>query len=261
LTEKSIIFAENIECMSRKNFFFTILLCFLCHYGVAQNINIETGYYTIDDRYDTLPHNAIDTIINKYKPEVDQKVAKKIGESELEMSAYMPESLLSNFSTDVLLKKGADFLGEKVDLSILNIGGIRATMPKGDVTLGNIFEIYPFDNIVDILYIKGSYLKELFDFFAKKGMQPIGNARLKVRDKKIEEVLIGGELLDETKIYKVATLNYLRTGGDGMGILNNAEKVINTRRQFRDMIQDYISDKYNLGEKINSTLDNRVIIY
>lgn len=242
----------------------TVLLILFCAFLVAvrgQEIAIKTGYYTIDERYDAPLSGAVKTVIERYKPEVGQRTAKVIGESATAMEAKMPESLLTNFSTDVLLEKGSEVLGEAADLSILNIGGIRAAMPQDEVTLGALFEIYPFDNTVEILYLKGAYLKELFDFFAEKEMQPMANVVLKVRGNKIEEALIGGTPLDETKIYKVVTLNYLRKGGDGMGVLDNAEKVVNTRRQLRDMIGDYISDRYNRGEKIDATLDNRVITY
>lgn len=246
----------------RKAIPFIIVFVFLCLtvLPAQQQATIQAGYYVVDARYDSLPDTKAKQKLAGYKEEIDKKISQKVGESSRLMVAEMPESLLTNFITDILIIKGTEHLHEAVDISILNIGCFRDAMPEGTVTIGDIYNILPFDNVVEILYIRGKYLRELFAGFVAGKMQPVGNAAFVVQNQELKEVLIGETPLRDERLYKVATINYLRRGGDGMGILGHAEKVINTRVQLRDMVIQYISEQYNMGHKIDASLENRVIV-
>jgi 2',3'-cyclic-nucleotide 2'-phosphodiesterase (5'-nucleotidase family) len=62
---------------------------------------------------------------------------------------------------------GQKNLKQNVDAALINIGGIRTTIGKGDILLKNVFEVMPFENEVIIVKMKGADLQGLFDYYAK----------------------------------------------------------------------------------------------
>ena len=85
------------------------------------------------------------------------------------MKGHAPESLLSNFSADVYREAATEFSGEKVDISMVNLGGLRTTVPAGNITVRKVFELMPFENELVIVWIKSYKLLELLQFFASVG--------------------------------------------------------------------------------------------
>jgi len=176
------------------------------------------------------------------------------------MDAVMPESLLTNLACDIIMKKGSEILKEPADLSLLNIGGFRASLPEGTVSLGDMYNIFPFDNTLQIAFIKGIYLRQLFTMFAEKQMQPMSNVVLTIQNRQLREALIGGQPLDDEKIYKVVTLDYLLLGNDEMEALTKFERYIYTTLSLRDVVSEYFTEKYSNGLAVDAAMDGRVIV-
>jgi len=114
-------------------------------------------------------------VIGKYRPAVDSLLVP-IGKTREELKSYPPEDKLSNLAGDIMLAYGTEYLQKttgnataKADMSITNFGGIRASMPEGDVTSFDIISIFPFDNKIMILDLEGKYVRELMENFAKRG--------------------------------------------------------------------------------------------
>lgn len=72
-----------------------------------------------------------------------------------------PESLLSNLVAGVLQQAAVRVLGKPADMGLVNMGGLRNILPKGDITVGEIFEILPFENSLCVLTMKGADMKRL----------------------------------------------------------------------------------------------------
>ena len=60
-----------------------------------------------------------------------------------------------------------------VDAAFINYGGIRSYLPKGDITIGRIFELMPFDNLIVLQEIKGDTLLSFLNFIAERNGWPI----------------------------------------------------------------------------------------
>jgi 2',3'-cyclic-nucleotide 2'-phosphodiesterase (5'-nucleotidase family) len=251
-----------MKFMQKKSFILIYGIMFLCSVVVyAQDrIVIQSSYYVVDSSYDINPDRQALELLGRYKPIVDERVSKKVGESAQAMAASMPESLLTNLACDVILKKGSEILEEPVDMSLLNIGGFRAVLPKGTVLLGDLYNIFPFDNTIQIACIKGRYLRQLFTMFVEKQMQPMSNVVLTIQNKQLQEALIGGQPLEDEKVYKLITIDYLILGGDDMTALTKAERYISTSFQLRDVVMEYIAEKYRHGLQVDATIDGHVII-
>lgn len=113
------------------------------------------------------------------------------------------------------------------DMGLLNVGGIRHDMHKGDITEGQILETFPFDNHLTLIKVKGGDLLDALRMAAKKGGEGVSDDVIVLidGDRNVREVLIDGVPLDPQQSYYVATIDYVANGNDDFTSLKNAEKV------------------------------------
>lgn len=237
-----------------------LIISLICITAVIQAqvslINYER--IEIDSKYDTMVNPVMKKVFMKYKNTLENQVMKIIGESEIYMDAKAPESLLSNFLADQLLKKANEINDKKVDLAIINFGGIRAPLNKGKITVSDVYKIMPFENELVILNIKGVDLKDVFENIAEEGGEGVSNIKLEISDKKIGNLFIGGEAFDDNKEYAVATMDYLAEGNSGMKGFLKATKRFDTHLKVRDVYISQIEKITARGNKVSSALDGRI---
>lgn len=195
--------------------------------------------------------------------EVQPKMAslkEVVAYSEKEMTKFRPESELSNFAVDVLMAQTEKITGRKVDVGLLNFGGIRVNMPKGPVILDDIVSMFPFKNYVTYLTLPGSELRRVFEQMARGKVEVIGGARLRIRDGKLVSVTVGGRPLSDSKSYGVATIDFLLDGGDNLKLARGCKEMLITEVKLVDAILPYIREVTARGDTLRSSLDGRVII-
>ena len=127
--------------------------------------------------------------------------------------------------------------------------------------MGNLYEIYSFDNTIAFLELKGEDLIKIFDAYARIGGAGISsNAHLLVKDQKIVSATLDGKPIDRNKIYNVVTLDYLADGNNSMTAFKNAVKIDNTGITLRDIMIDYVHKQTAQGKEISSVEDGRITI-
>jgi 2',3'-cyclic-nucleotide 2'-phosphodiesterase (5'-nucleotidase family) len=155
-----------------------------------------------------------------YKDSLDKEMNVILAISDTILTKSAPESDLGNFMCDLILKKSQDYYGGKVDFTFLNNGGIRIpNLPKGNITLGKIIELMPFENRIVIMRLNGVTLDSLFNHMAAKGGWQVSGARYNIQNGKSINVEIAGEPLNLTRTYTVAVSDYLAQGGDNCEML------------------------------------------
>ena len=206
----------------------------------------------IDARFDTHPDSATTAILNNYKPQMDALMNVVIGESEEEIAAPKNwQSPICFFTTNALLEI-ANTLHLQADFSLYNIGGIRAGMPKGDIRLYDIYAVFPFDNDIVVITIQGKYIRELMEMFAKKNPQLMANVAIVFSQNRLKSMRINDEELNDEKMYRVVTNNFVAEGGDNMEVLLNAVSAEQTGIIIRDAITDYIKTLTDEGKTIRA---------
>ncbi len=216
-----------------------------------------------DFRYDLIPvtdrfpTESLDRemigFIAPYRHAVDSVNSWVIAYSGLTMPNGESTGPLANFTADLGLAYGrhkADSLRDAgvdiagVDMTIMNVGGIRQTMEQGPVTEGQILSTYPFSNHYVIVALKGADIIEALKAAARRGGEAVsGNVRVLLDDAgNVSEVIVDGEVMDPDKEYTLGSIDYVVEGNDDMVTLANHRAIWRDDVEVAAPIMRYVVD-------------------
>lgn len=188
-------------------------------------------------------------------------VKSVIGWSPRVMKAHSPESDLSDWLVDALMSFCENKTGKKVDVGFMNFGGIRVDMPEGNILQDDIMSMFPFKNNVCYLELYGRDIRAILEQMASERWQVVGGVRcVSRRDGTLLSAEVGGESLDDDKIYGVMTISFLLGGGDGYSIARNAVKVEILDEYVMDVMLPYVKALAAEGKPVEYKADGRVKI-
>ena len=160
--------------------------------------------------------------------------------------------------------------GEQVDFGVYNMGGVRADLPKGAITYGDVLDIAPFENKIAFTTLTGSDLMELFKEMADAGGEGISHAvRLVIHWDASQKVFtlvsatINGEPVDPQREYRIVTIDYLLGGTDKLSAfkkghnINSPQDVSNNSRF---VIMNYFREMDRQGKVVDAEIEGRVVI-
>ena len=189
------------------------------------------------------------------------RVKDVIGYSTRAMSATYPESALSNWFIDILMRKTEQLSGKKVHIGITNFGGIRVDMPQGDIILDDMLSMFPFKNYLAYVEHTGKQIRTILEGMAADRFQVLGGVKVVADGGKLVSVEIDGEPLDDEKVYGMATISFLLTGGDGLSLEENALSVtVYEDVPIIDAVLEHVNAETAAGRPIEYTVDGRVIV-
>lgn len=204
----------------------------------------------------------IDLMVKPYQQGLMKEMDEVIGHSSESMMRDKGESTLGNFVADIVFEVGKNFLiedGKEVAdnyiFSYINFGGLRSSISKGEVTVGDIYSLMPFDNEIVVLKLTGKKVQELIDYNLQFGGQPAGNIIFEVNKSddnyEMKSVVIGNQFFDVEKSYFVVTTDYLAGGGDNMTFFDAPEKQWKTGILLRDAIIQKTKDEEDIYTRLN----------
>jgi 2',3'-cyclic-nucleotide 2'-phosphodiesterase (5'-nucleotidase family) len=177
---------------------------------------------------------------------------KKDGELNTAIGNMMADAVLELSNPVFNIKKN-----KNIDFVLLNYGGIRSIISKGNINEKTAYNLMPFENEVVVTKLIGNDIYKLIDYLRKvKRAHPISGLKLEL-DKNYE--LINAEInnkdIDIKKYYYVATSDFLLNGGDKMDFFNKSSENTFLDYKIRDLLIDYFIKIDTLKPKI----DNRFI--
>lgn len=237
----------------------TVLVSCKSHYEVT---NVSRTRILIDNRWDRDADSEANTFIAPFKQKVDSVMSPVVGHAAKDLEAFRPESPLSNLLADVLMWTSSRH-NEQPVFSVLNMGGIRASIGKGKVTRGDILDVAPFENKICFLTLSGSKVIELFEQMAMTGGEAVSHGVELVfsPDHKLRSALLNGEAIDPARDYRIVTIDYLAEGNDKMTAFKAKQKVNAPQgEQFnlRNVILDYLAEKEKQGLAVDADIEGRV---
>lgn len=200
------------------------------------------------------------SFIEPFKENLEAKMGSVIGKTQKALTRAGRESLLGNFVTDLQLEYAQKAFGYPIDISIINNGGMRNDLPKGPVTLGNIYELSPFDNFLVVLELQADDVKRLAEFIAERKNMAFQGMQITSEKDKLSELTINGKALESNKTYLLVINDYLANGGDNMEFLVGLPVKENSTTSIRDMLITMIQQKTASGEILDAEIEGRLKI-
>lgn len=227
----------------------------------SRSPQVEYRLLPVDSRYDNRIDPAFAAGLDDYRHTVDSLMRVVIGSSKCDMEVLKPESRLTNWVCDAFVTIASERTGKPVDFAIVNTGGVRADIKKGDITRGDLFTAFPFDNYLSVVTLRGKEVKELFDIIALRGGEGVSReVKLNIQENKVGSLTINGKGIDENRLYTIATLDYVANGGDKMKPFTRAEKRTDYPDTVRKMLEAYIARLSSQGQSIDARLDHRITV-
>jgi hypothetical protein len=189
------------------------------------DLQVAKGGYRLADLLNKLLSNCNPLPTPPPNPETEVIAVSTISVQSFECKNT--ECAMGNLIADCMLSE------TQAELSMMNAGGIRSSLLTGNVTVGMIYGIAPFDNKVVVREMTGEriqlLLTRIFASNARLGRYPqFGGIRFK-HDKAagvVSDITVNGQPLEPTRLYKFASLDFIWTGGEG--ILETADRATGT---------------------------------
>ena len=217
-------------------------------------------------------NNYIESFLQPYHDSLTIKMSKPIVSIDTLFSNQYTTGNLGNLTTDYMLELGNNYfkinslqlkpnpnnIEQYCDFAVLNNGSLRNGLSPGNISLGDIFEAMPYENILVIIQLTGAQTDSLFQHIATKNGAYLANASCTINNNKAENIVINGSRFDSRKYYIVAINDYMLVGGDGFSICKQAKSIWNTGITVREALIQGLQNEYNSTKRINPRSQPRI---
>ncbi len=250
---------RNIKKYTIFVFLFSLLIsCKKTEYSL---VKIEGKQIAISDSIDA--DENIEAFIAPYKESVNKNLTEVLAYNTKDMIRTDGElnSSIGNMMAEIVMVEANPIFNKRtqknIDFVLLNYGGIRAPMPKGDVTQRSAYNIMPFENEIVVLELSSASVLKMLDYLSvAKTAHPVAGVAIEFNSNyELIDFTIQGKPLDTTRTYFVATSDYLREGGDNMLFFQEAISETPIDYKIRNAIIDY----FIKTDTIDFNVDNRFI--
>jgi 2',3'-cyclic-nucleotide 2'-phosphodiesterase (5'-nucleotidase family) len=193
--------------------------------------------------------STILAIITPYQVKIEDQMNEVLTYTKNDLEKGKPQSTIGNFVTDLCLNY-AD-----AHICVMNNGGLRTTISKGEITRGKLYELMPFENELVVLELNKDDYIGLLNYIGSRGGEPFSGITIAIN--KDGKILSNSWPVNFEKGEKVRVLtsDFLANGGDEMSFFHEKEQQ-KVGLKLRDAIIDYCSKT----DTIDVQLDNRIKI-
>lgn len=229
-----------------------VSLLFLFSCGTQQIANYKSGSTSLNEE---IEGNALDSLIHPYKEGMETEMNKVIGYASIDLEKRAPESPLSNFAAEAVHLRGYDIgvnsrafgpNAMKNAFTLLNFGGLRAPINQGEIILGELYELMPFDNTLVLVQLNAEQARACAKYLFEMHGQPVFNAKFRLSSN-LEQMWIGEEEYLFDKDIIIITSDYLAGGGDKMNFLTEPIRKYDSGIFLRDIFIERVKELDTLG--------------
>jgi 5'-nucleotidase len=220
------------------------------HYGVVDLERISTDSVDVwirgtpvpwTDR--VTPDSAVAAIIARAEVEVGPQLTRLVVRTAEEIPRGVGDNPMGRMIAD------AQRAATGAQIAIMNTGGVRAPMPAGDVTWGDLFRIHPFGNMLMVLSLTGTLLRDAMEHALSGAHTSAHVSGLVVRydpqrppgQRVVSMHLNSGEAVQPDQVYTVTVSDFLASGtGDGFAAFGRALESIATGIVDLDALIQYV---------------------
>lgn len=169
---------------------------------------------------DTLsPDPAMVALVAPYAETLNAEMGEVIGVANGEIREGRPEGPLGTFAAEAMLSVVRRLTDRPVDMALTNNGGLRVPLGPGPVTVGRMFELMPFENMLIVLELTAAQVDTLANQLADVGGDPIAGFSFVIQGDTATDVRVAGLPLDADRTYRLVTSDYLANGGGPYEVL------------------------------------------
>ncbi len=241
---------------------FITVFAFSCKQEPTHLSKIEGKQININD---SIPANTkIENFVTPYRNHLNKTLDSTL--------AYNPKTLskndghlntaIGNLMADLVFEQANPVFKKRtqqnIDFVLLNHGGIRSIISKGNISTRTAYQVMPFENNIVVLELTAKKVEELVVYLIKKQRAHPLSKHIKItlnQNNSLQKLLIHNKPINPKKTYFVATSDYLFNGGDGMKFFSNPISITETNYMIRNAMIDYFKKIDTLSPKI----DNRFI--
>ena len=245
-------------------YLFVNLLLLLIFVGCSKNTNPKLVIDNIEINQDILSDSSIVKFYLPFKKNLEESLMNK--PISYSFDTYKKNdgelnSTLSNMFADATFEMSnerfKEISGNNIDIVLLNNGGIRSIISKGNISEKTAFELMPFENSIVVLELSGKSINKMINYLREVKLQhPVKGLEIKLNnDYSLNNANINGKKININKNYYVATTDYLLDGGDKMYFLGETTKTTDINYKMRDVLIDY----FKKNDTIKLATDNRFI--
>jgi 2',3'-cyclic-nucleotide 2'-phosphodiesterase (5'-nucleotidase family) len=239
----------------KKSAFYPLLVAAIFAISCNTSYKAESIQYSNYRIQQISPSNGITSIIKPYGDSVNKLMNAVIGYNESQLERKKQGNTLGYFITDAYLEMARQKMDPKVDIAFMNTGGVRLPdLAAGAITLGKIYELMPFDNLMMLVKMKGSLIKQYLDTLAASDGIIESGMTMQVANKTVQQIMIGGKPLDMNAEYTIVHSDYVIINTN---LLKNLARKTNGYL-LRDALIDYVKLNNNQGKKIKVSNIDRI---
>ena len=223
--------------------------------------------------------NSMSEAVEKGIGELDEKLQEVVAKSAVDLVIYDPTAADADGNPIRIVRRTETNLGDLcadaardqsgADIAFVNGGSIRVSIEKGDITFGNILAVHPFGSMLCVLEVTGQQILDALEWSCRSvpdengGFNQVSGLTFEINsaidspckadkdgmcigiegERRVQNVMVGGEALDPEKTYTLAGYDYqLRQQGDGYTAYDGAPVLQDNVKLDNQVLIDYIVD-------------------
>jgi 2',3'-cyclic-nucleotide 2'-phosphodiesterase (5'-nucleotidase family) len=196
---------------------------------------------------DSIPDDeTLGSLVAPFRERMGEEIRQVIGEAALPLTKAKPEGTLGNFAADAMLWAARREMGDRVHLAMTNNGGLRVPIARGPITVGQMFELMPFENLLSVLTLSGAQVIQLAHELAAWRGEPIAGCSFRIETRGEErwasDILVGGVPVEPDSLYRLVTNDYLANGGEAPSPIHHPLAREDLPVLLRDAFIDYVRE-------------------
>ncbi len=255
----------------------------------AEGDIVETGIWSWPNKTSAPElldiHNEIRDRVDEAQQELAEELDQVVASTAVTLTINDPEEVDSSGNPVRMIRRAETNLGDLcadavraqsgADIAFVNGGSIRVSIEKGDITFGNILAVHPFGSMLCVLELTGQQILDALEWSCHSvpdengGFNQVSGLTFEINsaidspckadkdgmftgiegERRVQNVMVGGEALDPEKTYTLAGFDYqLRQQGDGYTVYDGAPVLQDSVKLDNQVLIDYIVD--TLGGKV-----------
>jgi 2',3'-cyclic-nucleotide 2'-phosphodiesterase (5'-nucleotidase family) len=175
------------------------------------------------------------------------------------------ENFMGYWIADTMRARAAEAVGAPVRFALTNAGGVRGNLRAGDIKVGDIFEVMPFENEMVVVELTGAeVMSAVKEGLVRRGGEPCSGVKAVVTGTPQSPVLAvtwaDGSAIDPQAMVKVATSDYLFNGGDSIPSLRKGRRAYTTGLTIRQILLDACRALDKAGKPLEAPPGGRYLL-